>query len=93
MRVADTDQILIGTGAHQDARRLARYGRTDWLAWFGRDGKQCAARRTPATLKRAMLDTGTQGRFLLICKNDGVGMIAGWSDGARWLRQLKRGYL
>ena len=77
--------------AYAIARRKAKYGHRDWLAWTRRDGQKCAARVTTAAVKQAMLDCGTQQFFMRYAGSDGMGMIATWRLGALWIRQAKRG--
>lgn len=83
--------MIEGDTAYTDARRNARYGRRDWVAWVGRDGVKRSAPVSAAAVRAAMLATGTQGMFMRYSAGDGQGVLAFWSDGARWLRHAKVG--
>jgi len=73
---------------NQEARNKSRYGGYKHIAWETRGGEPMAERLSPQSLKRAMLDTGTQGKF--ICYDRGTSMIVWWSLAAMWLRLMKR---
>lgn len=73
------------------AERKARYGHRDWLVWRDRLGQLHAAVKTAASLKQALLDTGTQYRFTCIGATDGWRHIVSWPIGLNMLRQTKYG--
>ena len=83
--------IYIGDDAGQVARTKSRYGHRSWIVWKARDGKKCAARCSPETVKLAMLASGTQGEFVKYQANDSTGMMVDWSMAAMWLRSAKAG--
>ena len=75
----------------EDAIRKAKYGHRDWIVWRGKDGKLQAFRKSPESVKRCLLDTGTQGKWTLVSANDGVLMVGRWWLGINLLAHMKRG--
>lgn len=76
----------------EDAIRKAKYGHKTWLAWRDRQGHLQTARKTPESIKRCLLDVGTQGKWYLITANDGGLMLGFWWMGINLLNQYKYGY-
>lgn len=84
-------EIIVGDGAAEHARRYARFGKTDWIFWVGKDEVPCAAKLTSNTIKQAMLATGTQKRFMLYeGKMNGNALIIWWWAANNIRRQLLR---
>ncbi len=81
-----------GNMKYQDVARMARHGHKDWLMWTARDGSNRRERKTKATMKQCLLDSGTKRDWLLVCANSGCGMIEFHAMGIDILNQLKRGY-
>lgn len=77
----------------RSAVRKAKYGHRDWLAWVDRKGTQHCAVQTADSLKRALLDTGTQYCFTQIGANDGQRMLISWPIGLNMLRKTRHGSL
>ena len=75
----------------QDIQRKARFGHRDWVVWRARDGQDYYGRKSPATVKAAMLASGTQGRFTLVTANDGWPIWATWRIGLNLLAWMKHG--
>lgn len=73
------------------ACRKARYGHRNWLCWRDRESVLHVAVQTAASIKQALLDTGTQYAFTQIGANDGWHMIVTWPIGLNMLRQTKWG--
>lgn len=88
-RTVDRYEILTGDDAHVLARKKARFGRTDWVAWCGKDGVKRAMRASSTSVKMAMLATGTQGYFTMYQASDGVGSMMSWGLASLLLRNLK----
>lgn len=74
----------------QVAKRKARYGHRDWLVWTNRHGIRTSAVKSPESVKRCLLESGTKGRWSLIC-SDGAPMVGYWWIGLNLLRQMKVG--
>lgn len=74
----------------QEATRKARYGHRDWLQWTDRDGYVHVARQSVASLKQALLASGTQYAFTQIGANTGHRMLITWSIGLNMLRWQRR---
>lgn len=85
--------MLTGSEARATAKRKARYGRKDWIAWVDQSGMTHADVFCGASVKLALLSIGTQGYFVRYSANDGIGVLSYWRDGTRWLRQFKAGLL
>jgi hypothetical protein len=71
------------------AKRMARYGHTDWIVWIGRDGIRCAAPVNYKFIKQAMLATGTQGTFTLYAASCGTSHLMTWPVAASYLRTAR----
>jgi hypothetical protein len=80
-----------GPEAFMLARRKAKFGHHDWIAWTGKDGIQQARRVSPSSVKECLLATGTAGRWYLIGASDGIGMIGWWRMGINIINQFKYG--
>lgn len=78
--------------AHGHAACAAKYGRRDWLSWFDRNGDKQSAPKTTNSIKKAMLDTGTQGTFILLTAGNGHGMIITWRMAVTVWRNSRVGY-
>jgi hypothetical protein len=72
--------------ALRTAERKARYGHRNWIYWVDRQGTLHTAVQNAASLKQALLDTGTQHLFTQIGANDAVKMIINWPIGLNMLR-------
>lgn len=72
------------------AKRKATYGPHDHLVWKDRSGEFHTARRSPETLKTALLSVGTQGRFTVV-GGKGVPFTYRWRDGVRMIRNARYG--
>jgi hypothetical protein len=81
---------------HQEAtslaQRKARYGHRDWIVWKNKAGESFAERLTAESMKRCLLDKGTQGRWLLVCASRGDYVLGFWWMGLNLIRQCKRGW-
>lgn len=73
---------------YREAERKAKYGGYLHIAWETKDGVWIGERLTPASLKQAMLDSGTQGQF--VCFDRAGSSLVWWSLAAMWLRLMKR---
>lgn len=67
----DPNTIREQPDARQKARHFARYSRYDYIAWESPAGLPRWARLTEQTIKRAMLDVGTQGRVSVYDRSGG----------------------
>jgi hypothetical protein len=79
---------IIGKDAAQIARHKSKYGRRAWVVWQDKQNHLHAAPSTVATVKAAMLATGTQGRFTT-CYS-GVSHVTDWWTANNMRRRLKR---
>ncbi len=75
-----------------EARRKARYGHRDWIAYTDKDGESIYTPASADTLKAAMLATGTQRSFTMICASDGILMKMSWWIANNVRMQFVRGY-
>lgn len=73
----------------QTAQKKARFGHRDWVYWTRRDGVGMAAPASRASVKSAMVDLGTSGRFLLLAASTGVPHLQRWNDGCRMMRNAR----
>lgn len=73
---------------YAEAKQKAKYGGYLHIAWKAKDGAWVGERLTPATLKQAMLASGTQGKF--VCFDRDGSSLVWWSLAALWLRMMKR---
>lgn len=73
------------------AERKARYGHRNWIYWADREGTMHTAVQNAASLKQALLDTGTQYCFAQIGANNAVHMIISWPIGLNMLRWARAG--
>lgn len=78
-----------GKGCYQEALRKARYGRYDWIVYRDNYGAH-AEWKSPESVKRCLLASGTKGNWTLICKG-GTPMKGFWWLGINLLRQMKLG--
>lgn len=62
----------------EEAKRKARYGHKDWIAYKSRAGEMVFALANADSIKAAMLATGTQQPFTLISANDAILMKMSW---------------
>lgn len=75
----------------REAQRKARYGHKDWIAWFNAKGVCQIARKTRESVKQCLLDSGTQGQWLIIHASRGDESLGVWWMGINMLNQMKRG--
>jgi hypothetical protein len=75
--------------AYAEAQRKARFGHRDWVYWTSADSVGMAAPASRESVKAALLDIGTRGRFLILAGSTGVGHLQRWSDGCRMMRNAK----
>ena len=73
------------------AKRKARYSHRDWLFWKDRNGTSHSARRDSATLKAAMLASGTQGKWFIVQASTGTLVKGFWRLGINLLKNAKFG--
>jgi hypothetical protein len=81
-----------GPEAFTMAKRKAKFGHQDWIAWVGKDGIHQARRVSRSSVKECLLATGTAGRWYLYCASDGIGMIGWWWLGINIINQFKCGF-
>ena len=74
-----------------EVKKKARYGHRDWLFWQDK-GEQRAEVKSRDAIKRAMLATGTQGKFFLVSANSAILMSVNWRIGVIMLNNAKCGY-
>lgn len=72
--------------AHNLAAHKARYTHKPWIAWVGRDGAGRAALETRDSVKQAMLDSGTAGRWTAYSGTRGY--VQRWPLGVLRLRNF-----
>jgi hypothetical protein len=84
--------LITGPHAAQTARRRARYGHRNWIVWVNRGGVTCAAPASADTLKRAILDTGTQGLFYLYSKDGTTFSSSSFRIAVTWFKNARAGY-
>jgi hypothetical protein len=77
--------------SYQDVTRKARFGHRDWVVYRDNTGLVTEP-ATAATVKAAMLATGTQGSWTLVGANDGHGMRMTWRLGMNVYRQFVKGW-
>ncbi len=73
----------------QETARKARFGHRDWIHWTSRDGLPQAERASRESVKRALLDIGTAGRFLIVGASTGVAHLHRFPDGCRMMRNAR----
>jgi hypothetical protein len=73
-------------------RKRALKSNVDWMVWRDRDGFEYAARRSLYTIKRAMLDMGTGGHFLIYCARSVTAMRIGWRQALVLRNNARIGY-
>ena len=73
--------------AHKLAAHKARYTHKPWIAYVGRDGCAYAELETADAVKRAMLASGTGGRWTAYSGTRGH--VQRWPLGVLRLRNLK----
>ena len=76
----------------QDVQIKARFGHKDWIYWQERDGTYRAEWRSPESIKRALLASGTKGFWALVMADSGCPMKGFWAMGINILSQSKRGW-
>jgi hypothetical protein len=59
------------------ARHNARYSHKPWIAWVNRQDEQTCAKCSAETIKRAMLDVGTQG-YIYLYDGGGFAQMLDW---------------
>lgn len=62
----------------EEAKRKAKFGHSDWITYVDRSGERVFTKASAETMKTAMLATGTQKGFTMICASDGVLMKMSW---------------
>lgn len=73
----------------QEAQRKARFGHRDWIFFTDKDGSDVCERSSASVIKRAMLATGTSGRFYLLAASTGVPFLMSWRLGVIAIRNAK----
>ena len=76
----------------QDVVRKARFGHREWIWWKDKTGNPCASRLTADSMKRCLLDVGTQGKWFLLC-TDGTSMIGYFWLGIIQISRIRHGML
>lgn len=74
-----------------EAIQYARQGHKTWLTWKDKSGARQFARKSPQSIKRMLLDVGTQGDWTLIMSNDGCCLKGFWWMGINLINQYKYG--
>lgn len=82
-------EILTGPTALQEAQWRASFGHKPYIWWVENETGH-ATRVSTSAIKRALLASGTQGKFYSI-DTHGL-MIMTWAMGLIWLRNVRRGY-
>lgn len=88
--MAAAPQKITGPDSYEQAERKTRFGRKDGPEWIGyktRQGELVAEVLTRQSLKRALLEKGTGGRFTHFV--DGHRMRLTWRTGLNLLAQLR----
>ncbi|QRM34891.1 hypothetical protein [Microvirga sp. VF16] len=80
-----------GTYTLQYAQRKARYGHRDWLFWTDRSGSSQCAPKSKESIKKAMLASGTQGRWFVVSASTAVLQKGFWAMGVIMLRNAEHG--
>ena len=78
---------LTGPDAWNIAKRKNKYGDKTWIGWTDRNGIKQADIYNSATVREAMLATGTQGVFYHF--DYGVYWVLTWPMAVIWLRNAK----
>lgn len=78
---ADFDAVLA---------RKVRFGRTDWAVWRDANGTFYAARLCAASIKAAMLATGTKRKWTIYSAGSGRRFAQSWRLGCLLLRNTRR---
>ena len=73
----------------QDVIRRARFGRRSWLSWYDKQGTVQYARKSQASIKQCLLDSGTKGSWVLIQAGSGNLLKGYWWLGIILLNQYK----
>lgn len=76
----------------QDIQVKARFGHKDWIVWTEKDGTKRAEWRSEAVIKRALLASGTKGKWTLVCADCGTLMRGYWRLGINLFAQSQRGW-
>jgi hypothetical protein len=76
---------------YTEVQRKARYGRHDWIAWYDKAGRFHGERKSIESVKRCLLDTGTQGQWLIVTSGKWGDMLGAWWIGINMISQMKRG--
>jgi hypothetical protein len=79
---------MTGEEAFKLATNKARYGHKSWIVWADRNGAWNAMVESASSVKQAMLDVGTQGRWTAVSRNN---YIQRWRDGCQILRNARVG--
>ena len=77
---------------YQVTQRKARFGHNDWVYWRDRNGIAHAERKSIESVKRCLLDCGTNGSWTLIGANDGNGLKGTWRIGINLLAHMRLGF-
>ena len=85
-------QGVIENARLQDVQTKARYGHKDWIFWVEKDGTKRAEWRSAASVKRALLASGTKGFWCLVHADSGCPMKGFWAMGINLIRQSKWGW-
>jgi hypothetical protein len=73
----------------EEAKRKARYGHNDWLFWRNKEGIPRAEKCTRESMKRCLLDIGTQGKFSLLAASSSISFRDNWKIGVNILNHFK----
>lgn len=95
LREAAGSGEIVGTAIHGEVERKARYGHRLWVVYRDGSGLWHGERATAASLKRAMLTTGTQmrrDRSCYLIYPDGVSVVGFWWMLNNVRRQHLKGY-
>lgn len=71
------------------AKRKARYGHKEWIAWVDSSGVGHADVKNYQSIKDAMLAKGTGGTFVLIGASNAHLMLITWRLGVQMLRNCR----
>lgn len=74
---------------YKEAVRKAKFGHRDWIAYGPKGDERIYEPLTGAALKRALLASGTKGRFTVIAANTGIHFSHGWRMGTGMLRNAR----
>jgi len=83
---------MTSSAAYQLAERKPGYGPREWVVGKAQSGEYHANPTTAASLKAAMLATGTKGHFHIVGASNATWYYITWSVAVCWFANYQRGF-